>query len=123
VGEEQRLGDYGQMRLRIMEHLRAWEPDVVAIADLEPYALKMRRASLAMFRTAELRGVLAEASHSSGVETLLRTQKAIGEDLGTRSAGQYHADDAFWDTHVGSDFLKKYRDAVLLALSCIRRKT
>jgi hypothetical protein len=116
----ERFEDYAQIRTRITERLTNWRADAVVVADLEPFALKRGKAQMSWFKTAELRGVLAEASHAAGTATEYRTQKSVGEDLGDRTAKEYQSDDTFWNKHLGDGFLKKYRQVVLLALSRIR---
>jgi hypothetical protein len=90
--EEGRLDDYVQIRTRLIEHLRAWQPDYVCIAPLEPAALKFdpehpeRRPTMAMFRTAELRGVVAEASTAFGAVTEFRVM--LNEDKSSQRDDQ-----------------------------------
>lgn len=114
-----RLDDYVEIRKRLTERLSAWAPAAVCIEPLEPMALRGRNARVSMFKTAELRGVVAEASRALDLQTEFRSKSAKNEVGSVRNAEQYRKDDSFWK-HLGNEFLKKYRDAALLALSRIR---
>jgi len=120
LADESRLDDYVEIRKRLVERLNQWKPDAACIVPLEAFALSKSRPTIAWFKTAELRGVLAEAARSAGVKTEYRSEANVTAALGSKAAG-YRADDAFWDKNVGADFLKKYRDVVLVAVSRIRQ--
>jgi Holliday junction resolvasome RuvABC endonuclease subunit len=117
LADDERLNDYVEIRKRLVERMRRWKPDAACIEQLEGLALTMR-PSMSWFKTAELRGVLAEATASEGIATEFRTDKNVTASIGTKAA-ECRADNAFWDKNLGSDFLKKYRQAVLVALSRI----
>ena len=121
LADESRLDDYVEIRKRVVERMNQWEPDIVCIVQLEGLALSKARPTMSWFKTAELRGVLAEASRSAGVETEFRTEAIVTASLGSKKAAEYRADDLFWNTNVGADFLKKYRQVVLVAFSRIRQ--
>ncbi len=48
VSSDERLEDYVKIRTRIVERVRGWQPNTVAIADLEPYALTLRKAQVGL---------------------------------------------------------------------------
>lgn len=117
--DDTRIGDLCEIRKRIIEHVTQMQPDAICVTPFEPFALTKGKPSMSTFRTAELRGVLLEASHSTGRPTEQRDKKLVNATIGQRKAAQYTDDDAFWG-HLGTDFQKKYRDVTLVALSKIR---
>jgi hypothetical protein len=119
LADDKRLDDYVEIRKRLVERMKQWKPDVACVVQLEGFALKKARPTMAWFKTAELRGVLAEASRSEGIATEFRSEANVTASLGAKKAADYRADDAFWDKNVGADFLKKYREVVLVAVSRI----
>jgi hypothetical protein len=120
LADDRRLDDYVEIRKRLVERMRQWKPDVACIVQLEGLALKKARPTMSWFKTAELRGVLAEATASEGIATEFRTEANVTTSLGMKAA-DCRADNGFWDKNLGSDFLKKYREVVLVALSRIRQ--
>ncbi|MGO8994558.1 MAG: hypothetical protein ACLQVI_14670 [Polyangiaceae bacterium] len=116
LADDRRLDDYVEIRKRLVERMKQWKPDVACIVQLEGFALKKARPTMSWFKTAELRGVLAEAITSAGIATEFRTEGSVTASLGAKAA-DYRANNAFWDTNLGADFLKKYRDVVLVAFS------
>jgi hypothetical protein len=121
LADEGRLDDYVEIRKRLVEHMSHWNPDAVCIVPLEGFALSKGRPTMPWFKTAELRGVLAEAARSAGVATEFRNEATVSASLGLKTAAEYRRDDVFWDRNVGTGFLKKYRDVVLVAVSRIRQ--
>jgi hypothetical protein len=121
---------YAEVRARLIERIRTSKADFVCIEDLEPMALKNGKPTLAWFRTAELRGVLAEASHTATVPVELRTSGAVtramspasprGSGIKRRPAAEFLKDEAFWLKLLGDGFPKKYREGALLVLSKMR---
>lgn len=118
VGDEDRIADYVSIRKRVAERVQSWAPDAVCIAPQEPAALR-GGARLAMFATAELRGVVAEASRSVCSMTLYRTAAKVSKSIGDRKTAEYIDDEAFWRGH---DLPKKFRGAALIALSYMSEK-
>jgi hypothetical protein len=118
LASNDRPGDYVEIRKRLVERISGWQPDMVCIEPLEPFALK-RRIKMALVSTAELRGVLAEAVRSTGALVSFPFKASVNADIGTRDATAYVKDNAKW-SHLGPDFKKKFRPAVVLALSHIR---
>jgi len=119
--DDARLQDLAEIRKRVVEHLVRMKPDAVCVTPFEPFALTKGKPSMAAFRTAELRGVLAEAACASGCPTEFRANRDVNAGIGQRKAGQYSKDDAFW-AHLGKRFLKKFRDTAIVALSKVREK-
>lgn len=112
-----RCDDYVQIRIRVVERIKRWEPDVVCIEPLESMAL--RNANGAMIQTAELRGILAEAARSTGAVIEFPIKAVVNSHLGTHDAKGFARDDTQW-SHLGKDFLKKFRPAATIAVSRIR---
>lgn len=115
---------YAEVRTRFMERLRDVKPACVSIAPVESQGL--RHARFSWFETAELRGVVAEASHSAGVVSEMRSKSDITRSLHPpkkkgdpklRPASEFEKDDAFWLSILTSALEKKYRPAALLAYS------
>lgn len=84
---------------------------------------------MSWFETAELRGVLAEATHSAGFSLKIRSKGDITRSLNpprrkggppARPANEFEKDDAFWAQIAADDLEKKYRHAALLAFSYCR---
>jgi hypothetical protein len=115
-----RLSDYVTLRARLVEKLQQWQPDAVCITALEPFALKMGKAQASWFKTAEIRGVVAEAARSVMQGTYLRPKVAVGKGMGGRRVDECIADDALWQGALNKEIPKKYRESALLALSWIR---
>lgn len=117
---------YAELRKRLIEHLQSIQPQMVAIAAVEPMALR-RGVSLSWFDTAEIRGVLAEAAHSAGIAVEIRSSAAITRALNpprkkgsppSKPSSDFLEDDAFWTETIEGQLPKKYRKAALLAFTC-----
>lgn len=117
LSEPDRLGDYVALRKRLVERLVQMHPDVVCITAFEPFSLMKGKPQASWFKTAEVRGFLAEAARSVVPATELRSKMTIKTSMG-KSVEDCRKDDALW-ARLASDLPKKYRDAALLALSRI----
>jgi hypothetical protein len=74
---------------------------------------------MGVVQTAELRGVLAEAARAAGATVEFPFRATVNANIGQRDSDAYVKDDTQW-AHLGTDFLKKYRVAAVLALSRVR---
>src|SRR5712671_5843239 len=66
LADDRRLDDYVEIRKRLVERMKQWKPDMACVVQLEGFALKKARPTMSWFKTAELRGVVAEATTSEG---------------------------------------------------------
>ena len=114
-----RLNDYVALRTRLVERLQQWRPDTVCITAFEPFALTKGRAQASWFKTAEVRGVVAEAARSVVSHTELRSKKTIKTSMHGKSVDECVKDDALWIARLAFTIPKKYREGALLALSRI----
>lgn len=113
-----RLDDYVALRARLVEKLEQWKPDTVCITAFEPFALTKGRAQASWFKTAEVRGVVAEAARSIVAATELRSKRTIKTSMEGKNVDACVKDDTLWQRLTGS-LPKKYRESALLALSRI----
>lgn len=120
---------YAELRTRLTERLRTPKPDLIVLADVE--ARGMKHATKGWFETAEARGVLAEAAHSSGVTLkvqpfssvtrLLNPARTKGAPPSTPAA-KFLDDETYWSTLLTQPVPKKWRKAALLAIAHARGK-
>lgn len=116
-----RLAGYVKLRKRIVEKLTGWDPKSVCITAFEPIALKKGRPKASWFKTAEMRGVVAEAARSLGDGVELRQRATVKKRMDKRKVADLLVDEEFWATALTAAIPKKYREAALLALSRIRQ--
>jgi hypothetical protein len=130
VGEDERPRWYAELRTRLTERLRTPLADFACIEDLEPMALKKGTPVKSWFKTAEVRGVLAETVFSMGVEVeywssgdvtrALSPAPPKGSGIKRPSAASFVANDSFWDELVKDPLPKKYREATLMVYARLK---
>jgi hypothetical protein len=116
-----RLGSYVTIRKRLVEKLQLWAPQNVCVTAFEPITIKLGRPKTTWFKTAEVRGVVAEAARSLGKGVELRPRNTVKRCMDKGKVADLLVDDAFWATALTSQIPKTYRQAALLALSRIRQ--
>jgi hypothetical protein len=115
-----RAEKYVELRKRLVERLKGWNPDAVCVAPIEAKAISNGYPSVSWFKAAELRGVAAEAARSVCKDTTFRGKAQVSKRVGSRKRDAYLKDDNFWQELLGKKLAKKYRSTALLALSKLR---
>ena len=116
-----RLGAYVTVRKRLIENLQVWQPDSVCITAFEPMSLLKGKPGATWFKTAEVRGVIAEAARSLKKNVELRMRNTVKKSMDQGAVKDLLGNDAFWATALTASIPKKYREPALLALSRIQQ--
>lgn len=109
-----RAAAYAVLHQLCADHLRE---NKVAMVVLKSSAVASGSASLALLKSAEVRGIVTAAAASVCTVNVV-AKSAISRNYGDRKVDEYLQDDDFWAEHtIGGKLRKTSREAVMLLIA------
>lgn len=114
------MDGYCQMYERVRNYVSNNSIQSVAI---KASAVGQTKPTLSHLHSAELRGVICVASKIANANVYVIQKAVVSRTFGSRKVDDYVSDDEFWEQSLVGDVAKSRREAALIVMSQMERRS